>query len=116
MSKQLHSMHSAFLIAAVLLCHSHRTFGAVAENYLSAMQGTIVQTRSNLTTLATSAERAANEFVSGGSLWVAGRQADFIAEACGRAGGLMAIAPLGKQMPRNHDVILYAVPGSPNPE
>ena len=59
-----------------------------------------------------SAERAAGEFLSGGNLWVAGRQADFIAEACQRAGGLMAIAPLGRHVPATHDVILYAVPGS----
>ncbi len=116
MSKQLHSRQSALLLAAILLCQSHRTFAAAAENYLSALQGTIAQTRSNLATLATSAEHAANEFVSGGSLWVAGRQADFIAEACGRAGGLMAIAPLGRRVPTNNDVILYAVPGLPNPE
>jgi len=109
-------MQSAPQLAAILLCQSHRTFAEVAENYLSAMQGTIAQTRSNLATLATSADHAANEFVSGGSLWVAGRQADFIAEACGRAGGLMAIAPLGQHVPKNHDVILYAVPESPNPE
>jgi hypothetical protein len=116
MSKQLHSMHSALLLAAILLCHSHRTFAGVVENYLSAMQGTIAQTRSNLATLTTSADRAAKEFVSGGKLWVSGRQADFIAEACGRAGGLTAIAPLGRRVPMNHDVILYAVPGSTNPE
>jgi hypothetical protein len=98
------------------LCQSHSTFAGVAEDYLSAVQATIAQTRSNLATLAESADRAANEFVSGGSLWVAGRQPDFIAEACGRAGGLMAIAPLGLRVPKNHDVILYAVPGSLNPE
>jgi hypothetical protein len=115
MSKQLHSMQRALLLAAILLCQSHRTFAGVAENYLSAMQGTIAQTRSNLATLATSADRAAHEFVSGGNLWVAGRQADFIAEACGRAGGLMAIAPLGQRVPKNHDVILYAVPGATDP-
>ena len=77
MSKQLHSMHGALLLAAILLCHSHRTFAGVGENYLSAMQGTIAQNRSNLATLAASADRAANEFLSGGNLWVAGRQADF---------------------------------------
>jgi hypothetical protein len=116
MSNKLQPVHSALLLAATLLCHSHRTFAGVAENYLSAMQGAIAQTRSNLATLARSADRAANEYVSGGNLWIAGRQADFIAEACGRAGGLMAIAPLGPRVPKNHDVILYAVPGSPNPE
>jgi hypothetical protein len=116
MSNKLQPVHNALLLAAILLCQSHRTFAGVAENYLSAMQGTIAQTRSNLATLATSADRAANEFVSGGNLWVAGRQADFIAEACGRAGGLMAIASLGQRVPKNHDVILYAVPGATDPE
>ena len=89
---------------------------AAAQNYLSGFQATIAQTRSNLATLAKSAERAADEFVAGGGFWVAGRQADFIAEACGRAGGLMAVAPLGERVPANRDVILYAVPGSLSPE
>jgi hypothetical protein len=66
--------------------------------------------RSNLTTLTESADRAAHEYLAGGKLWAAGRQPDFIAEACGRAGGLMAMAPLGRLAPTNHDV-LYAVPG-----
>jgi len=82
-----------------------------AENYLLRLQDVITQTRSNLATLTKSAERAANGFLSGGNLWVAGRQADFISEACGRAGGLMAISPLGQQVPTNHDIVLYAVPG-----
>ena len=42
----------------------------------------------------------------------AGRQPDFIAEACQRAGGLTAIAPLTNHVPASRDVILYAVPGS----
>jgi hypothetical protein len=86
--------------------------GSVTENYLSRLQKTVTQTRSNLATLTESADRAAHDFLSGGNLWVAGRQADFISEACGRAGGLMAITPLGRQVPTNHDVVLYAVPGS----
>jgi hypothetical protein len=52
------------------------------------------------------------EYLSGGNIWAAGRQADFISEACGRAGGLMAIAPLGGSAPARHDIILYAVPGA----
>jgi hypothetical protein len=84
----------------------------MAENYLTQLRDTVTQTRSNLSTLAVSADRAAHEFVAGGGLWVAGRQEDFIAEACGRAGGLMAIAPLGQRVATNHDVILYAAPGS----
>ena len=66
-----------------------------ADHYLSRLQSSLTQTRSNLATLTKSAEQAGPEFLAGGRLWVAGRQADFVAEACGRAGGLMAIAPLG---------------------
>jgi hypothetical protein len=104
------------VLAGILLCHPHGVSAAVAENYLSALHSTIAQTRSNLAVLAKSADRAAAEFAAGGNLRVAGRQADFIGEACGRAGGLMAIAPLNQGSPTNHDVILYAVPGSPNAE
>jgi hypothetical protein len=59
-----------------------------------------------------SADRAAAKFLAGGDIWAAGRQADFISEACGRAGGLMAIAPLGGRVPAQHDIVLYAVPGA----
>ncbi len=104
------------LLAAVLLWLPQRTAGAGAENFISHVDETIAQTRSKLADLVTSAEHASKEFVAGGNLWVAGRQPDFIAEACGRAGGLMAIAPLGQRAPTNHDVILYAVPGSLRPE
>jgi hypothetical protein len=116
MNQKLHPMNRVLLLAAFLLCHSHWTSAAAVENYLSGLQSAIAQTRTNLATLANSAGRAASEFVSGGDLWVAGRQADFIAEACGRAGGLMAIAPLGQRVPTNHNIILYAVPGSVGPE
>ena len=109
-------MDRAFLVAAILFCRSQWALAAIADNYLSGLQSAIAQTRSNLATLATSADRAATQFVSGGNLRVAGRQADFITEACGRAGGLMAIAPFDSRTPMKHDVILYAVPGSPNPE
>jgi hypothetical protein len=114
MNQKLHPMGRPLLLAAILLSYSHSTSPAVAENYLSALQGVISQTRFNLAPLAKSADHAAHEFVSGGNLWVAGRQPDFLAEACGRAGGLMAIAPLDQHVPTNHDVILYAVPGSPD--
>jgi hypothetical protein len=103
-------------VAGALFAQSHRGGAAVTDNYLSTLRGVITVTRSNLATLTLSADRAAADFAAGGNLRVAGRQADFIAEACGRAGGLMAVAPLGQASPTNHDVILYAVPGSPNPE
>lgn len=103
-------MNKIFLLVVILL-RTPPWASAAAEHYLSRLQSTLIQTRSNLTTLTKSAERAAHEFHSGGRLWVAGRQADFISEACGRAGGLTAIVPLGQQIPTNHDVILYAIPG-----
>lgn len=108
-----HSIKKTFLLIVALLEPLPWTAAAPAtEDYLLRLQHTIAQTRSNLTALTESADRAANKFLSGGSLWVAGRQADFISEACGRAGGLMAIAPLGQQVPTKHDIVLYAVPGS----
>jgi hypothetical protein len=114
MNRRSHPGAGAFLLGATLLCHLPGASAAVAENYLSALHAAIAQTRSNLARLTLSADRAATEFTAGGNLRVAGRQADFISEACGRAGGLMAIAPLNQRSPTNHDVILYAVPGSPD--
>ena len=106
-------MNKLLLLLVVLFRLSPWVSAApVADHYLSRLQNTLPQTRSNLTTLTKSADQAAHEFLSGGHLWVAGRQVDFIAEACGRAGGLMAILPLGQQVPTNHDVVLYAVPGA----
>jgi hypothetical protein len=63
--------------------------GAAAEDYIGRLQSTIIQSRASLPAITQSAERAAGEFLSGGNLWVAGRQADFIAEVCQRTGGLM---------------------------
>ncbi|MCL5098867.1 MAG: hypothetical protein M1608_15305 [Candidatus Omnitrophica bacterium] len=116
MCDQLRPMYGALLFAAVLLCLVQQSPGAEAENYLSRLHTSIALTRSNLATLAESSDHAANEFVAGRNLWVAGRQADFLAEACGRAGGLMPIAPLGRRIPAKHDVILYAVPGLLGPK
>jgi hypothetical protein len=108
-------MNKIFLIAAISLWSALWVSSAPApENYLTRLQTVVTHTRSNLATLTKSADHAAHEFVAGGNIWAAGRQADFIAEACGRAGGLMAIAPLGRQVPTNHDIVLYAVPGLPD--
>jgi hypothetical protein len=103
---------SAIAKIVCMLDSSHALPALPITNYLSQLQESISSARSNLTTITTSAERAAKEFLSGGNIWAAGRQEDFIAEACGRAGGLMAIAPLTQQTPGSHDVILYAVPGA----
>ena len=104
------------VVAALLGCSLFASVAATADNYLLCLQATLTQTRSNLGALTQGAERAAGEFAAGGNLWAAGRQQDFLAEACGRAGGLMAIAPLGQRIPAKHDVILYAVPGLLNSE
>jgi hypothetical protein len=106
-------MNKMFFVAAVLLCPSLRASELpAAENYLTRLQDTIARSRTNLATVTKSAGRAAGEYLTGGNIWAAGRQADFISEACGRAGGLMAIAPLGGSAPARHDIILYAVPGA----
>src|SRR5215471_12295152 len=96
----------AFGATIVGMLGSSRALPALpATNYLSLLQESILSSRSNLTTITASAEGAAREFLFGGNLWVAGRQEDFVAEASGRAGGLMAIAPLGHQTPVRHDTI-----------
>lgn len=106
-------MNKIVLLVAVLVCHSLLAFALdSADNYLSSLQGTIARSRSTLAAVSASADRAATEYLSGGAIWVAGRQADFISEACGRAGGLMAIAPLGGRVPTRRDIVLYAVPGA----
>ena len=89
------------------------SIGAITsdQSYLSNLSDTIRKLRPNLPGLSESAEQAALQFVAGGNLWVAGRQPDWIGEACGRAGGLMAIGPLGNRSPVKHDIILDAVPG-----
>ncbi|HEY3914166.1 MAG TPA: hypothetical protein VGN61_06735, partial [Verrucomicrobiae bacterium] len=81
---------------------------APADSYIARLQDAISQCRDHLPAFTQSAELAASGFLAGGNLWAAGRQPDFIAEACTRAGGLMAIAPLGDRVPARHDVILYA--------
>ena len=106
-------MNRIVFLVAVLLCHSLRASEPTsAENYLSRIQDIIARSKSNLATFTNSASTAAAEYLAGGNIWAAGRQADFISEACGRAGGLMAIAPLGERVPARHDIVLYAVPGA----
>jgi len=104
------------MIKVVLLCSVAslsiaRPQAIGAENYLASLQNALAHARASLAATSASAERAAKEYVAGGNLYVAGRQPDFIAETCGRAGGLMTIAPLGQQVPRERDVVLYAVRG-----
>lgn len=101
-----------FLFFAILLHAEFWARGAAAEDYIGHLRNAIVQIRGRLPALTQSAERAAVKFLTGGNLWVAGRQPDFLAEASQRAGGLMSIAPLADHVPTNHDVILYATPGS----
>jgi hypothetical protein len=117
MEAKRRQVNSVVLLFALSACCSPWVSGAPsAGNYLSRLQDTISQTRSNLLAITRSADQAARQFITRGNLWAAGRQLDFISEACGRAGGLMAIAPLNKQAPTNHDIVLYAVPGRINDE
>jgi hypothetical protein len=102
---------TGILLFGTLLSGLPSVAAAGTDNYITHLQDSVVLTRSTLPTLTESAERAAGEFSAGGNLWVAGRQEDFNAEACGRAGGLMSIASLGRHAPTNHDIILYAVRG-----
>ena len=111
------ALKAIVFLVAMLMCPSLLASAATStENYLSRLPGTIAQSRSNLATITHSASRAGVEFLAGGNIYVAGRQVDFISEACGRAGGLMAIAPLGGRVPTRHDIILYAVPGALEPD
>ncbi len=104
------------LLSALFLACSSPAAPA-SDDYLLRLQNRITgQARSNVAVISKLAGPASTRFVAGGSLWVAGRQPDFIAEACGRAGGLMTIAPLGQQRPGTNDTILYAVPGALNRE
>ena len=106
----------ALLLVLSACCSTLASGAPSAGNYLSRLQDTIGQTRSNLPAVTRLADQAARHFIAGGNLWAAGRQIDFISEACGRAGGLMAIAPLNKEALSDHDIILYAVPGRINDE
>jgi hypothetical protein len=106
-------MNRIFALVVCATCCLHRVSAAHSgeESYLSRLQEALSRAGSNLPAITKSAEQAAGDFLSTGNLWAAGRQADFISEACGRAGGLMSIAPSGKQSPTHRDVILFAVPG-----
>lgn len=104
----------ALLLFVILLQPEFGARNAAAEDYIAHLQSAIADSRFDLSVLTATAERAAGELLAGGNLWAAGRQADFIAEACQRAGGLMTIAPLANHVPANHDVILYATPGPIN--
>lgn len=93
------------------------TFGKETRcTYVSRLQQTLLKSRSRLPEFTKSAEEASARFVAGGTLWVTGRQQDFIDEACGRAGGLMSIRRLGEETPAKGDIILYAAPGKLNDE
>jgi len=101
----------ALIVCATCGFHSVLAADSAEASYLSRLQEALGCATSNMPATTQSAEQAAGDFLAGGNLWAAGRQADFISEACGRAGGLMAIAPLGKRSPTNRNVVLFAVPG-----
>ena len=106
------SRSQILLYFVILLQTGFSAADAAAEDYTARLQSAVIQSRAHLPAFTQSAERAAGAYLSGGNLWAAGRQPDFIAEACQRAGGLMTMAPLTNHAPASHDVILYAAPGS----
>jgi len=89
---------------------------AAEESYLYKVQELLEQTRGVLPAMIVSAEKAAAAHIAGGKIWAAGRQEDFISEACGRAGGLMSLQSLGQTVPDAQDIVLYAAPGGLNPQ
>ncbi len=104
-------MKSIVLLLLACCIASRPAAAAPSSNYLTRLREALAGSRTNLPAITASAELAARGFLAGGNLWVAGRQDEFMAEACGRAGGLMAIRALGKQVPTDQDTILYAVRG-----
>lgn len=81
-----------------------------AERYLMMLSNIVEAARKQIPEMTASAEEAAKLILNGGTLWVGGRQKDFIAEAYARAGGLMGLKVLNEQAVKQNDVILYAVP------
>lgn len=83
-----------------------------AAKYLATLQTAIGDTRATLPTMTASADAAAKRVVAGGKLLASGSQHDFVVELCGRAGGLMGIAPLTDSgAAGSGDVVLYAARG-----
>ena len=106
-------MKAILLIAALVLSRSLWASTAMAaESYLARLRDAIILTPSKLAAIGDSAGLAAAEHLAGGNIWVAGRQPDFMPEATGRAGGLIAMASLDPRGPSEHDIVLYAVPGT----
>ncbi len=57
------------------------------------------------------ADEAAARLAAGGNLWAAGQQS-LVSELSGRAGGMMAIRPLGDRVPDKADVVLWGATGN----
>jgi hypothetical protein len=71
------------------------------------LRGGIERSRRQMSVLSASADAAATHVTAGGRLYAAGTQTDFARELIDRAGGLVGIAPVPRQINRG-DVILYA--------
>ncbi len=102
------------LFSTRLCAQEQQPSGAVA--YLDLIRQGLAQTRSNLPHITASAEQASKNLLAGGNIWAAGRQPGFDGEANGRAGGLMSLRLIGTSTPTTGDVVLYAVPGTLNPQ
>ena len=75
-------------------------------DYLKRVMHCTALCREDIAAMETPANHAAQLLFKGGKLWAAG-QPSLISEISGRAGGFMAIHPLGSATPTKDDVVLY---------
>jgi hypothetical protein len=75
--------------------------------YLTRLNASAQRTRGQMTTIIESADAAAKRIVAGGHLYIDGSQPEFVPEFMERAGGMVGLATIPKDLNRG-DVILYA--------
>ena len=82
-------MHRVLALVVCAIWGFHRGLAAdsVAAAYLSRLDEVLGRAGANMPAITKSAEAAAGDFLSGGNLWAAGRQADFVSDACVRVPG-----------------------------
>src|SRR3954464_14907952 len=85
---------------------------ASAQWYLATMYQQIALSRRQMPVLEMAGHAAARRAVNGGYIWAGGSQADFGAEAVGRAGGLVGTRPLDVSKVFRRDVVLYGARGA----
>ena len=82
-----------------------------ANKYFDLLTEGINSSRIRLSDMTSAAELAAEKFIAGGRIFSCG-SSDFMAEAIGRAGGLMSLKNLTTQKVTRNDVILFGVRGN----